>query len=187
MSAPADVTADTPHPICRFAEIVEQEDLHGLAFQHLSLCRRRAWLHLNRIDYAHLDERMAKGRALHDVSRPRDRTVQGLMGLSPDRIDWQRRVVHEGKGGAGAVAAVSCQTAFYALMLWAADGRPWSAATDILPSKRSRPVSIDPALIDDMLRAAEDLRRLKRESAPPKAGRKPICAACSYRFLCGHT
>jgi CRISPR-associated exonuclease Cas4 len=161
----------------RFAELVEQEDLYGLAFQHLSLCRRRAWFHLNRIDYAHLDDRMAKGEALHDSSRVRDSSVEGLMGLSPDRIDWQRRVVHEGKGSAGAVEAVSRQTAFYALMLWAADGRPWSAMTDILPSKRSRLVPID----------AEDLQQLKRESVPPKADRKPICAACSYRFLCGHT
>jgi hypothetical protein len=45
-----------PEPIRRFAEVVEQEELHGLAFQHLNLCRRRAWFHLNRIDYAHLEQ-----------------------------------------------------------------------------------------------------------------------------------
>jgi CRISPR-associated exonuclease Cas4 len=179
------VSGDAPTLIRRFTEIVEEEDLHGLAFQHLALCRRRAWLHLNRIDYAHLDERMAKGQALHDISRPRDSSVEGLMGLSPDRIDWRRRVVYEAKGGAGAVAAVSRQTAFYALILWAADGRPWSAATNILSSKKIRPVELSEALIAEMLEAAQTLKELKRESAVPVAERKAICPACSYRFLCG--
>lgn len=174
-----------PEPIRRFAEIVEDNDLHGLAFQHLALCRRRAWFHLNRIDYAHLDERMAKGQALHDISRPRDHSVEGLMGLSPDRIDWRKRVVYEAKGGAGAVAAVSRQTAFYALVLWAADGRPWSAATTILSSKKVRAVEISDALIAEMLDAAQALQVLKRQPVAPGAERKAICPACSYRFLCG--
>lgn len=183
-----DMTAPgiAPDAVRRFAAIVEEEDLHGLAFQHLALCRRRAWLHLNRIDYAHLDERMAKGQAMHDIARPRDHSVEGLMGLSPDRIDWRRRVVYEAKGGAGAVDAVSRQTAFYALVLWAAEGRPWSAATNILSSKRIRPVALSEALIDEMLAAAQTLGALKRESTVPGAERKAICPACSYRFFCGY-
>ena len=72
-----------------FAAIVTEADLHGLAFQHLALCRRRAWLHLHRIDYAHLDGRMQRGLALHDANKPRDRSVVGLIGLAPDRIDWR--------------------------------------------------------------------------------------------------
>ena len=79
----------------RFAEVVDRAGLHGLAFQHLALCRRRAWLHLHRVDYAHLDARMQRGLALHDASRPRDRSVAGLIGLAPDRIDWQARRVYE--------------------------------------------------------------------------------------------
>ena len=65
-----------------FAAIVTEADLHGLAFQHLALCRRRAWLHLHRIDYSHLDVRMQRGLAMHDASKPRDRSVVGLMGLA---------------------------------------------------------------------------------------------------------
>ncbi len=124
----------------RFAAIVERADLAGLAFQHLALCRRRAWLHLHRIDYAHLDERMQRGLALHDASRPRDRSVIGLIGLAPDRIDWKKRRVFEAKGSAGAANAVSRQGAFYALMLWAAQGEPWEAAAHILPTKRERTI-----------------------------------------------
>ncbi len=181
MSEGETAAPDQMADIHRFAAIVDAEDLHGLAFQHLALCRRRAWFHLMRIDYAHLDERMAKGQALHDVSRPRDHSVTGLMGLAPDRIDWQHRIVYEGKGGAGAVAAVSRQTAFYALMLAAADGQPWSAVTNILSARRLRPVRIDAAMIKDMLTAAEELRTLKHERTPI-----PLCSSCSYRFLCGH-
>lgn len=178
--------AQTPMAIRNFAEIIDREDLHGLAFQHLALCERRAWFHLHRVDYAHLDERMARGTALHDVYRPRDHSVEGLMGVSPDRIDWKNRVVFEAKGGAGAIAAVSRQTAFYALMLWAAEGEPWSAATAILGAKRIRPIAIEPPLIEAMLNDALRLAGLKRSEKPPETGRKHLCPACSYRFLCGY-
>lgn len=169
----------------RFANLVEAAELHGLAFQHLALCPRRAWLHLHRIDYAHLDDRMARGSALHDTAKPRDRSVEGLMGLSPDRIDWERRQVFEAKGGAGAREAVSRQSAFYALLLWAAQGHPWRAAIDILPSKRTREVVIDGALVRDMLEAARALTALHEVPTPPSACRMQLCDACSYRFLCG--
>jgi CRISPR-associated exonuclease Cas4 len=168
-----------------FAAIVEAAGLYSLAFQHLALCRRRAWLHLNRIDYAHLDWRMALGTVAHALHRTRDRSVEGLMGLAPDRIDWSRRRVHEAKGSAGAKDAVSLQTAFNALMLMAATGEVWEAVTDILPERRHRPVPIDGALLERMLAMAVDIAALAREPSPPTAGRKRICPACSYRFLCG--
>jgi hypothetical protein len=123
VSAASTTIAPDDGRLRHFAAIVEAEGLHGLAFQHLALCRRRAWLHLNRIDYAHLDRRMALGTVAHVLHRTRDRSVEGLMGLVPDRIDWSRRRVHEAKGGAGAKDAVSLQTAFYALLLMAVDRR----------------------------------------------------------------
>lgn len=178
--------SETPSPdVAKFAALVEAHDLHGLAFQHLALCARRAWFHLNRIDYAHLDRRMALGTARHDLSRVRDRSVEGLMGLSPDRIDWEHRRVHEAKGGAGARDAVSLQCAFYALMLSHASGEAFEAATDILPERRIRPVPIDAALVSQMVAMADRLGALRHAPSPPEAERKPICTTCSYRVLCG--
>jgi CRISPR-associated exonuclease Cas4 len=171
--------------VLRFAQIVEAEGLHGLAFQHLALCRRRAWLHLHRIDYAHLDARMQRGLALHDASRPRDSSVEGLIGLAPDRIDWKDRCVYEAKGGGGAKDAVARQAVFYALMLWAAQGEPWTAVTDILPAKRQRPVPITATLIDEMVAAATTLGDLRHDPQAPIVAFTPICASCSYRHLCG--
>jgi CRISPR-associated exonuclease Cas4 len=107
------------------------------------------------------------------------------MGLTPDRIDWSRRRVHEAKGGAGAKDAVSLQMAFYALLLLTATGEVWEAVTDILPQRRHRSVPIDAALLARMLATATDLAALMYEPTPPPAERKPICPACSYRFLCG--
>ena len=37
-----------PPDVLEFAHIVEKEGLHGLHFQHVSLCERRAWFHLKR-------------------------------------------------------------------------------------------------------------------------------------------
>ena len=169
----------------RFSTVVDRADLGGLAFQHLALCRRRAWLHLHRIDYARLDPRMQRGLALHEKSRPRDHSVAGLIGLAPDRIDWARREVFEAKGGSGAADAVSRQGAFYALMLWAAQGAPWHATAHILPTKRERTIPISPGLVDEMLRAAETLEQLRDQPEPPNVPFTPFCAQCSYRHLCG--
>jgi CRISPR-associated exonuclease Cas4 len=168
-----------------FAAIVTEADLHGLAFQHLALCRRRAWLHLHRIDYTHLDARMQRGLALHDASKPRDRSVAGLIGLAPDRIDWERRCVYEAKGGGGAVAAVSRQGAFYALMLWAAQSAPWTAVTHLLTARRERPIPISANLIEAMIDAAETLVQLRNDNRAPDVAFMPFCASCSYRGLCG--
>lgn len=177
----------TPSKVIEFSHLVETAGLHGLHFQHISLCARRAWFHLNRIDYAHLDERMANGTVMHETSRPRDRSVEGLTGLAPDRIDWRNRVVVEAKARSGAKTAVSRQTAFYALLLWASTGQPWRAQNDIIEERRSRPVVIDPEVVDEMLDLAHKLAALGRRTDPPPAKRKKLCASCSYRFLCGMT
>ena len=176
-----------PPEVTEFSRLVETEGLHGLHFQHISLCTRRAWFHLNRIDYAHLDERMANGTVMHETSRPRDRSVEGLTGLAPDRIDWRNQVVMEAKARSGAKTAVSRQTAFYALLLWASTGQEWRAQNDIIEERRSRPVVIDPEVVDEMLDLAHKLATLSRRPDPPPAKRKKLCTSCSYRFLCGMT
>jgi len=168
-----------------FAEIVEANDLDGLPFQHYALCGRRAWLHLKRIGCAHLDSHMQNGIVMHEISKPRDASVEGLMGLSPDRIDWRNRTVYEAKGSAGARDAVARQTAFYALMLWRRTRTPWRAANDILSQKRTREIDLTADLVEGMVCDARALSKLKRQEAAPDAARKPICEKCSYRFLCG--
>ena len=175
-----------PPDVLEFAHIVEKEGLHGLHFQHVSLCERRAWFHLNRIDYAHMDERMATGTVVHSISKPRDNSINVLMGLSPDRIDWGNRIVVEAKARSGAAVAVSRQTALYALLLWAATGQPWRAQNDILEERRIRPVAIDKAVAKEMLALARRLSALSKRAEPPLARRIKLCAKCSYRFLCGH-
>lgn len=156
-----------PNQVREFAAVAEREDLHGLPFQHVAICDRRAWFHLQRIDYAHLDERMQKGLALNDAYRPRDASVEGLFGLSPDRIDWKNRIVVEAKGGAGAKEAVSMQTAFYAIMLWARTGQPWRAQNDIIPAKRRRDVEVDLDVVQSMLDIANKLVGIKKRPSPP--------------------
>lgn len=178
---------DWRDPVMRFHTLVEACDLHGLLFQHLELCARRAWFHLNRVNYAHMDERMRKGSVGHELHKSRDRSVVGLMGLSPDRIDWEVREVIEVKGSAGARRAVSAQTRFYALMLMAATGQRWRAANEITGGRKHIPVPIERDDIDRMNAMAMDLRDLSGQAHAPTAERKPICDSCSYRFLCGYT
>lgn len=170
----------------QFAALVERFGLHGLLFQHLELCERRAWLHMSRIDYAHLDERMRLGTVAHDLHKPRDHSVEGLTGIAPDRIDWKGRKVIETKGSAGAREAISRQTRFYALILSAATAKPWAAANEIIGKKKMIEVSLSPEDAAQMIGMAYRLGELEQLATPPAAERKPICASCSYRFLCGY-
>jgi CRISPR-associated exonuclease Cas4 len=169
-----------------FSTLVERFDLHGLLFQHVEVCTRRAWLHMNRINYAHLEERMRVGSVSHDLHKPRDHSVKGLIGISPDRIDWAARKVVEAKGSAGAREAVSCQTRFYALMLSAATGEVWSAANEIIGKKKMIDVSLTVGDAEEMIDMAHRLGAIAEMEIPPSAEQKPICTSCSYRHLCGH-
>jgi len=153
----------------RFREVVVRADLHGLLFQHLELCERRAWLHLNRINYAHLEERMRLGSVSHDLHKTRDRSVEGLIGIAPDRIDWEGKRVIEAKGTAGAREAVSRQTRFYALMLSAATGEVWSAGNEIIGKKKMLEVSLTPGDTEEMVRMAHQLEDLAGAGSAPAA------------------
>ena len=129
---------------------------------------------------------MALGQIAHDHSKARDRSVHGLIGLAPDRIDWAHRIVIEAKGKAGAADAVSRQTIFYALMLMARTGRAWQAAVEVIDQKRRREVEIDDAALAAMLAAARDLAELKYAPCPPGID-APICKTCSYQYFCGRS
>jgi len=181
------VSCDAPSVPARvraFARICEEHNLHGLLFQHLAICRRRAWLHMHRIDYAHLEERMAMGSLSHALNKVRDTSVLGLLGLSPDRIEWKDRRVIEAKGRRGAWQAVSRQTMFYALMLHNRTGQPWTPAIEIISERRIETLEMTEKHVIDMLAMAEALSRLK-DARCPNGINAPICGTCSYRFFCG--
>lgn len=171
--------------VVAFAASVTDVGANGLDFQHVSLCLRRGWFHRARLRYDHLDDRMSVGKSLHASSRPRDASVVGLTGLAPDRVDWDARTVFEAKGSGGAVEAVSKQTAFYGFMLWAAQGIPWRAVTDLIRSKRTREVPLTSDLLLALMRDLDVIRSLDRLPIPPKVEIIPLCKLCSFNGLCG--
>lgn len=176
---------DPTNPIVeKIANLCIKHDFHGLLFQHLAICRRRAWLHIKRIQCAHLEQRMELGQISHLLNRARDVSVEGLIGLAPDRIDWQNRIVIEAKSTAGAQEAVSYQTAFYAILLATATQESWGAQNDILSTRRVRPVHLDGQILNAILELTLELTELQNENHPPKVDRQPICNTCGYRFLC---
>ncbi len=168
-----------------FSERVERLNLHGLHFQHVVLCKRRAWMYLHRINFAQWYSRVALGTARHLTSYQRDRSAIGLFGLAPDRIDWQHYIVHENKGSGGAVQAANLQSAFYALMLSIATGKNWTAMVHILSTRSQRTLELDHAMLASLLKASEELEQLARSKTVPTASRKKLCGACSLALFCG--
>lgn len=168
-----------------FYERVERLNLHGLHFQHITLCERRAWLYLHNINFAQWYDRVETGRAKHESSYSRDKSVNGLFGLSPDRIDWENRIVYENKGSDGAEEASGNQTAFYALMLSISTGYEWQAVTSILSSRRNRTVNLDACRLEKLWQASEKLEALYKMQRVPPATQTALCKTCSPAGFCG--
>ncbi len=169
-----------------FYERVERLNLHGLHFQHITLCKRRAWTYLHNINFAQWHERVATGIAKHTTSYARDHSTNGLFGLAPDRIDWKKRIIYENKGTAGAIEASHNQTAFYAVMLSIATGQEWQAITHILSSRKRRPVPLDEKRLQSLWEGSEQLENLAKQIKVPHAPKIPLCATCSLMRFCGY-
>lgn len=169
-----------------FFERIDRLNLHGLHFQHVRLCQRRAWMHLHGISFAQWNRNVQIGTARHDTSYARDRSTRGLFGLAPDRIDWKRYIVYESKGTGGAVEAVSDQTAFYALLLSIATGKTWHAVTHVLSTRKQRKVVLDDLRMQQLWESSERLEQLAEQTSVPSAKPIPLCASCSLAAFCGH-
>lgn len=141
-------------------------------------------MYLHGINFAQWNARVQVGTAKHLTSYMRDRSTVGLFGLAPDRVDWEARVVYESKGTAGAVEAVSDQTAFYALMLSIASGEPWRAVTSILSNHKQREVALTPERLERLWQASERLESLAAQDAVPPGPRIPLCQTCSLAAFC---
>ncbi len=169
-----------------FYERIERLNLHGLHFQHISLCERRAWMYLHNINFAQWHIRVETGIAKHMTSYSRDRSVNGLFGLAPDRVDWENHIVYENKGTGGAVEASNNQTAFYAVLLSIAAGKLWKAFTHILSTRRRREVLLDTTRLGKLLECSKRLEELAMEKDVPSAMPIRLCASCSLAGFCGH-
>ncbi len=163
-------------------ELIEEFNLHGLYFQHVALCRRRAWLHLMGATHAVRDARVRRGLAIHQTEKRPDNAPRGL-GIAPDAIDFKRRIVIERKGGGGARDAVSRQALFYAAFMTGATGELWRAEVQVYGSRKNTNCELTEEVLDQLIRDARDSRELK-DGPPPPARRIPLCNACSCNTLC---
>ena len=111
--------------------------------------------------------------------------MRGLMGLAPDRIDWDNYIVYENKGSGGAVEASSNQTAFYALMLSISTGKIWQAYTHVLSSRKRRTVTLDAERLQKLWLASAQLERLSQQTRVPVAKQIGLCQSCSLAAFCG--
>lgn len=169
-----------------FGERVDRLNLHGLHFQHVNLCKRRAWMYLHRVNFAQWNSRVATGSAHQATHYKRDRSTVGLFGLAPDRLDWDQAIVFENKGTGGASVAVDRQVGFYAAMLSIADGRTWSGRVQVLANRRWREVPLDGPMLEALWDDSLELERLGKSEQVPLAPRIGLCASCSLAPFCGY-
>ena len=126
--------------------------------------------------------RVRRGLALHQTEKRPDDVPKGL-GIAPDAIDFEQRIVVERKGGAGAREAVSRQVLFYAAFMTAATGDLWRAEVQVYGSRKKSTYELTESVLDLLIRDARDARSLM-ERPPPRANRIPLCNSCSCNLLC---
>ncbi len=163
-------------------ELAEEYDIHGLYFQHVALCRRRAWLHLMGATHAIFNSKVKKGAALHQTEKRPSETPRGL-GIAPDAIDFERRLVIERKGTAGAREAVSRQALFYAAFMTGASGELWQAEVQVYGSREKRRYKLTEDVVDELIRDAHESGQIMTATAP-LAKKIPLCESCSCNPLC---
>lgn len=163
-------------------ELAEEHGLHGLYFQHVALCRRRAWLYLIGATHAVRNSRVQRGLALHQTEKRPGEVPKGL-GIAPDAIDFERRVVIERKGSAGARDAVSRQALFYAGFMTGATGEPWRAEVQVYGSRKTTSYEITEEVLDRLIQDARESPGLVA-GPPPAARRIRLCDSCSCNPLC---
>lgn len=168
-----------------FCERAERFDAQGLHFQHAVLCARRCWLHLHRASMNEWSDLIRLGAVRHADSHGRDRSTDGLMGLHPDRVDWEHRIIVEEKSSKSYPEAAEDQLAFYVALLTAATGLSWSGRLYLLGAKRYREVSLDARRMLRLETSLALIERLKMEAKVPAAKHLPVCAGCSNAELCG--
>ncbi|MEA3642359.1 MAG: Dna2/Cas4 domain-containing protein [Lamprobacter sp.] len=169
-----------------FSERVDRLELHGLHFQHVNLCERRAWMYLHRVNFAQWNSRVATGTAHQATHYKRDRSTVGLFGLAPDRVDWKQAIVFENKGTGGASVAVDRQVGFYAVMLSIATERTWTGRVHVLTNRRWREVVLDASLLDGLWSDSLRLEHLTQVQRVPSVPRIGLCASCSLASFCGY-
>ena len=163
-------------------ELAEDSGLHGLYFQHIALCRRRAWLHLMGATHAARNARVRRGLALHQTEKRPGAAPRGL-GIAPDAIDFERRIVIERKGTTGAAEAVSRQALFYAAFMTGATGELWAAEVQVYGTKKKITYELTEQVVDRLLTDARESSELGN-GPPPSAHRIPLCRSCSCEQLC---
>ena len=162
-------------------ELAEEHGLHGLYFQHVALCRRRAWLHLMGATHAARHSRVRRGLALHQTEKRPGVAPHGL-GIAPDAIDFERRVVIERKGApehesglpAGDVLRCVYDRRFR---------RSLACRGAHLRVTCEDQLSPDGGGAGPAHSRRADSRDLMAGPAPP-AHRIPLCDACSCNVLC---
>ncbi len=163
-------------------ELAEELELHGLYFQHVALCRRRAWLHLAGATHVARNRRAQRGLALHQTEKRAGDVPRGL-GIAPDAIDFDQRLVIERKGSGGASDAVSRQALFYAAFMTAATGTIWRAEVQVYGTRRRVTHRLTETVLDQLIVDARYARDLLAGD-PPVARVLPLCDSCSCHDLC---
>jgi len=160
----------------------ETLNLHGLSFQHITLCETRTWLHYHKIDCAHLNRHMQMGILLHETAYGGEaaRPFFGF-GINPDCVDQAKKEISEVKKSKSHEFAAVMQLQFYLAVMMQATGEEWTGVLRYPKSRRVKHIQFDEA---GLIAAFLSIKQVITRTQPPRKQVLYLCTHCSYRMLC---
>lgn len=152
----------------------------------VAACRTLAFWQTHNADFMQQSDRMAAGRILDGASHTRDRVPEGLFGIKPDMLDYERRIVVEKKASLAGLEASVIQLGAYCALLAAATDHEWHGEIFVFSINRRNAVELDADLMARVIAAFEDCLAIRSMKCPPWTERHGLCGGCSSRELCGY-
>lgn len=157
--------------------------IHGLLFQHITLCPTRTWFHYHRIDCAHLNRHMQAGLLVHETAYGGTQVYFGF-GLSPDRLDFKHREVNEVKNSRAYEPATIAQLMFYVAVMQQASHQSWTGVLRYPNSRRTKRLLMNATKEMELFTQFKHIKAVIQQPRPQQQVLQKICTHCSYRLLC---
>lgn len=160
-------------------------NLHGVHFQHINICDTRFLLHYYRIDNGQKNDLLKRGKIIHDNIYNRENEPL-LLGLKPDRVNWEKKQIIEYKNSNSCFNATISQVMFYVfIMNYITNDNLWSAKIYTMQNKKTSEIIEQTNDTEQKLfYNLEKMKQLISQNNFAKPKKIPICKGCSFSKIC---
>ena len=171
-------------------DYVDTSDLRitGVMVQYYAACKTELWYFASHMSYNDEDENIKIGKVIHEQSfnkQKKNISIDDTISIDYVKSDNSNGIViHEIKKSSKLTEPTRMQVLYY---LWYLRKKGISNSSAIITypkERRKEELYFSPSDENTMKNVLSDIKRIVKESTPPKPIKKPYCKKCSYFQLC---